>query len=64
MAALGVSQEAGRDTRAYSRVVTLILFRRGYSDRPRTYGSGEGKCVGRRILIVNQRLLPLHVNTL
>ena len=64
MAALGVSQEAGRDTRAYSRVVTLFLFRRGYSDRPRTYGSGEGKCVGRRILIVNQRLLPLHVDIL
>ena len=64
MAALGVSQEAGRDTRAYSRVATLFLFRRGYSDRPRTYGSGEGKCVGRRILIVNQRLLPLHVDIL
>ena len=53
MAALGVSQEAGRDTRAYSRVATLFLFRRGYSDRPRTYGSGEGKYVGERILRVN-----------
>ena len=56
--------EMDPSTRAYSRVVTLILFRRGYSDRPRTYGSGEGKCVGRRILIVNQRLLPLQFDIL